>query len=276
MIKIFRKIALEPLFHFIVLGFVLYLYYNVTSSDASAIDKKSIRISSYEIQQMKLDYKKEWQRDITKESLDALIAKKYYEKLLLSEAYSMGLEKQDKSISEKLIKQMQHIMINSSEIVEPTEEQLYQYYKKNIDDYSIIKNLSFSHVYFSNPKDKKIDTMLKLLKIAEVDARNASSFGEEFHESNYIKEFTLEQVKSIYGHYFANKLFDLKQGLWHKAVQSKYGVHLIYITEKKIDEAYPFDEVQSRVYLDYLEEDRRDRESESYKKMNTQYSLEVE
>jgi len=276
MIKIIKKIVFEPLLQFLLLGFILYLYYDYITPDVQLGNKKVINVSSYELQQIKFNYKKEWQKEINEEQLKALIAKKYYEKILLNEAYSLGLEKQDKEISKRLLKQMHFLMLNSSEILEPTEEELHKYYLKNIGDYSNIKTISFSHIYFSNPEDKKIKSTFKLLTIAKIDANHAASFSEDCSEKNDIKNLTYNEVKAIFGHYFASKIFKLKKGLWHNRIRSKNGVHLVYITKKVIGDAYIFDEVQDRVYLDYLNEYRRNKENEAYKRISSQYSLKVE
>lgn len=273
MIKIVKKIALEPLFHFLVVGFVLYLFYDV-SSDEQVKSKKIIEISPQELQQIKSEYKKEFSKDISEDELDASIQKKYYEKMLLNEAYSLGLEKQDELISKRLLEQMQHIMTGSA-VMEPSEELLYKYYEKNKGDYSSINTLTFSQIYFYNPKNEAIFTTLKALQIADVNPLKASSFGEESASSNQIKDVTFGEVEELYGKYFASKVFSLKRGMWHKAIQSKYGVHLVYVTDKNVGEPYSFDEIQERVYADYMQEERQKKEDEAYRKISSQYSLEV-
>ncbi len=273
--KIIKKIISEPLFHFIFLGFILYFYYNITA-DTKVDEIKIVNISSYELQQIKQDYKKKWNQDINDEYLKALIAKKYYEKLLLNEAYSLGLEKQDKVISERLLKQMKHIMINSSKLIEPNEEELHRYYLEHIDDYSHVSSISFTHIFFANPTAKEVEETLKLLKIANIDVSKASYFGEKFILPNSVENHTYEKIKSIYGKYFTQRLFSFKQGMWHNAVLSKYGTHLIYVVHKSVGESYPFDEIEDRVYEDYLYQYRLEKENQSYKSISSQYKLEVE
>ncbi len=271
-----KKIALEPLFHFLLLGFALYIYYDYVSIGSKLPNKQVIDISSYEVQKIKTEYKQEWHREIDAVALKAIISKIYYEKLLLNEAYSLNLEKKDKDIAKKLLKQMHFLMLNSSEMIEPSEEELKSYYLKNIDDYSAVKSISFSHVFFSNPKDKKVGTTFKLLTIAKVQAKDAISFSEEFHGSNSVENLTFDEIKAIYGNYFASKVFNLKKGLWHDNIRSRFGTHIVYVTKKEIGDRYDFDEVLDRVYLDYLREYRTDKESQAYKNISSQYLLKVQ
>ena len=271
-----KTIFSEPLIHFLFLGFLLFLYYKVTAEDIPAQNKTVIEISQNEIIKIKTEYRNEYNKEIDKNHLQALIDKKYYEKLLLDEAYSLGLYNQDEVISQRLLKRMNSIMLNSSERVEPTEKMLLEYYKQNIDDYSEIKTLSFAHIFFSDRADKKVAQTLNLLKIAKIKPEKASSFGEKFIHSNFIKNISFKSLKNEYGNYFASQVFKLKEGVWHQSILSKYGVHLIYITGKKIGKPYPFDEVQDRVYQDYLTEQSDTKKRASYKKIEAQYILKIE
>lgn len=273
MIKIVKKIALEPLFHFLVVGFVLYLFYDF-SSEEEVKSKKIIEISPQELQQIKSEYKNAFSKDINEDELNASLQKKYFEKMLLNEAYSLELEKQDALISKRLLEQMQHIMSGAA-VIEPSEELLYQYYEKNKSDYSHVKSLSFSQIYFLNSKNEAISTTLKSLQIAEVNPLQASSFGEESATAHQVKNITFDETQELYGKYFASKLFNLKKGMWQQPIHSRYGVHLVYVSDKNVGEPYSFDEIQERVYTDYMQEEREKKEVEAYKKISSQYSLEV-
>lgn len=273
MIKIIKKMLLEPLFHFLIVGFALYLFYD----DASGKEVQSlnaIEISSQELREIESEYKKEFNADISQAQLKASIQKRYYEKILLNEAYSLGLEKQDKEIAKRLLAQMQHILRGVA-VAEPSEELLKQYFEKNKSDYSVVHTLSLSHIYFSNPQYAGVGDTLKTLQIADIKPVEASSFGETPAMPSHIKDITLSEAQEMFGNYFALKLFNLKQGKWHKPIQSKHGTHLVYVTDKNVSEAYVFDEIQERVYEDYLEEERAKKENEAYKKISSQYSLEV-
>jgi parvulin-like peptidyl-prolyl isomerase len=104
---------------------------------------------------------------------------------------------------------------------------------------------------------------------------NTAAFGDKFIVPNQMNDVTLEQVELLFGKYFASKLFLLNKGVWHKPLRSKYGSHLVYITDKNVSKSYGFDEVQDRIYIDYMEEELLRRKKESYKKTSSQYILEV-
>jgi len=272
MIKIIKKITYEPLLHFLIIGIVLYAYFN-SVNDSDELLTPKMEVSSYETQKIKSEFKKDYSYDINPEQLKAFKAKKIYEKIVLKEAYALGLDKQDAEIENILLKQMNFIMINESKIIEPSEEALLKYYKKNIVDYSKVETLSFSHVYFSNAKDTKVDETLHLLEVANVRPEKAVYFGNMFKPSNNIVNANYKEVQELYGKYFTRKLFNLKKDIWHKGIHSKYGLHLVYVTDKKVSDAEEFDEVQDRVYLDYMSEQLRDKFNSSYENLKSQYSI---
>jgi hypothetical protein len=274
MIKIIKKMAFEPLFHFLIIGSLFYLYYNTVTTEQvkSAL---VIEISPLEIEELKSRYKQAFSKEISKDELKTLEQKIYYEKMLLNEAYSLGLDREDKEIQKRLLKQMQQIMRKSATQTEPTEEELYAYYMKRIEDYSEINTLSFTHIYFVNSNDEKTQAILQALQVTDVNVSDAAAFGDKFIEPNQMNAVSVEQIQVLFGKYFASKLFLLNKGMWHKPLHSKYGSHLVYITDKNVSNAYGFDEVQDRVYMDYMAEVLQKKEKESYEKISSQYKLQV-
>jgi len=266
----------EPFFHFLLLGGFLYLYYLTTPSSQQITSKEQIIISSNEIKHLREQYQKDMNKSMNENEQALYIQNIFYKKVLLQEAYSLGLHKKDKVVAKRLLSQMQFIMKNSIKIEEPSEEQLKTYYDANLDDYSEVSSLSFSNVFVKNSKDEEAVQLHDLLQFQHIDTKDASFYGEQCRLSNIVKDITLGEAKVIYGNYFATKLFKLKSGVWHRAVSSKFGAHILYIIEKKVTKPYSFDEVEDRVYEDYMAEKKAEQKEQSFKKIATQYSLEIE
>jgi len=274
--KLFKTLINEPLTHFLLLGLLLFIYFDMTATDVQTQNKTIITLSSSEIIKLKTEYKNRYHKEIDTDQLQELIEQKFYEKLLVDEALSLNLVMQDDVIIKHLLKQMQFIMLNSKEFVEPTEEELLAYYKSNIKEYSHIKTLSFSHIYFSKRDDERIEELITLLNITDKNSSVASSFGDKFQGTIDIKDSSYEEIKKEYGNYFTSKLFTSKSSLWHNKIFSKYGTHLVYITDKNVTIPYSFDDVQDRVYEDYLREQRTQQERDAYKVIKAQYILKVQ
>ncbi|NPA59851.1 MAG: peptidyl-prolyl cis-trans isomerase [Epsilonproteobacteria bacterium] len=253
------------------------MYYAQTQVQTNTQKKSVIDISKYEIQQIKSKYKKEWAREISEVELKALITQRYYDKVLLEEAYLLNLQKQDEVISKRLLEKMHFVMLNTEKIIEPTQKQLYEYYKKNIVDYSVVSSISFTHIFFNlNVDKKKLDAVLKLLKTVKVDIQRVDGFGDSFQKSTQVENINFEDAKDLFGNYFAYKLFKLKSGVWNNAIRSKFGNHIIYVKDKNVTTPYTFDEVQGRVYEDFMQEFKDNIEKKAYKRVLSSYELKVE
>lgn len=276
MMKIIQRLVKEPLLHFFIMGAILYGYYLQTQKNTTNLPSKTvIKISNYEIDEIKSNYKKMWHKDINDVELKSLIEKKYHDKALLNEAYLLNLEKQDEVISKRLLKKMHFIMLNSAKIIEPTEKELEEYYKKHIVDYSKIKNISVAQVFFPISTDKsKINFILNLLKDG-VKPKDASYFSQSSPIPNQLDNLTFEDAKKMFGNYAASKLFKLKIGIWHKPIQSKVGLHIFYIKDKTIVSPYPFDEVQGRVYEDFMADFKHAIEQKAFDRIISAYKLEI-
>ena len=76
-----------------------------------------------------------------------------------------------------------------------------------------------------------------------------------------------------FGNYFALKVFQLTKNKWHMDIPSKRGHHFIYIYDLNVSKPYMFDEVEDRVYQDYLDNRKEQMFNDAYKRFSTQYLL---
>ena len=253
MLNIMKKVLKEPLIHFLLLGSLIYSFY-IYTQEPTQTTQEEIKLQAYEIRALKDRYKKENHKDINSEELKVYSAQALYEKKLLNEAYALNLYKESQEISQILLKQMKFIRHNRSLFIEPTEEELLAYYKKNTQEYSHTDKISFSHIYFLNAKDRDVKKTYEIATTVGIDPNKAGYFGDASSISNYLDDLTQDEIQKSFGKYFAKQLFSLKSNVWHKAIHSKHGVHLVYIRSKVIGEPYPFDDVLERVYQDFLQE----------------------
>ncbi len=272
-----NKIIREPFFHFLVLGILLYMYYDFTVDDTTpSSNKKIITITPYEIAQIKTTFKKIWHTQANNIELESLIQQYYRKNILLDEALTLGLEKHDPIITAHVIKKMQHLLLNETELVEPDEDELKIYYKKHLNAYSRVHTVSFSHIYFQNLSDIQEKEIKILLDNNLVKLENAYFYGDTFDGKYHIFDLNRSTCKKKFGNYFTSQLFKMMPHIWQGPIRSKMGIHFVYVDEKETFETYPFDEVESRVYTDYLRERKIKSYQEAYQKILTQYELKRE
>jgi len=270
--KIIKFIWSEPYIHFIIIGVVLYIYYQKVTIDRDIVAKESITISHSKVVDINHTLKIELAREAKISEIELMLKRYYYDEILLKEAIGLELHKKDRGIREELIRQMSHIL--HREIDEPTEKQLYSYYQEHIDDYSIRRRVSLSHIYISNRSQLDIKEMIELLNLYEIEPTKAHLYGDNFTKGNYIKDLNREMVADIFGSYFAHQIWSSTKEHWFGEVRSKYGKHIVYITHIDAREAYGFDEVEDRVYREYIRDYRQRVAREVYQKLSLQYKFE--
>jgi hypothetical protein len=242
MIKKFNKIFHEPLLHFLILGLVLYVY-NTNSLKTDSEKIISIKKAINESEEM--------------------MAYKIYTEVLLQEAYNLGLEKQDEVITQRLIRQMEFILVEQN-IKEPSEEVLYEYYIKNIAEYSVVDKVSFYYFEFDS-----IDSKLFKEKQKMIDAVKVT----EFKDAKYLKDQDRESLEKKFGRYFTRNILKQNSKVWSKAIPSKNLIYLVHIDKKIVLDPLDFEMVEDRVYKDYQALQLQKLKIDAYAKLSKKYKI---
>jgi hypothetical protein len=249
MTKILKFLLSEPLVHFLLLGALLYAFYDLKSKDTVLISIEK-----------KVQLQKERNESNTSVSF------RTYEQVLLQEAYRLGLEKQDSYISQRLIKQMEFILQGSQNFVEPSEETLYKFYKENIKEYSEIKILSFHYLSFDANQSKLLKKSQRIL--ATVNPSTCTN-------CVYLKNQSEESLTKLFGNYFTRILFTQFSKEWSKSIPSNGKNYLVYVDKKEVLKPFAFNEVEGRVYRDYKAFFMKNVREEAFKKLLKSYKVEI-
>jgi len=271
-----KKILYEPFFHFLILGAVLYLYYENVNTVSAVNTQKIIKLSPYKTAQLNTTFKTLFHREASSFELDAMVKEFYNRRVLIDEALTLELYKSDTVILKRLVEKMKYIILNSTILKEPTEDELRQYYKNHLENYSKTQSISFSHIYFKNLDKKQEEFITELLQTGGVDPENAQFFGDKFDGENSIKDMKLLTCKKIFGNYFTSQIVNLMPMRWSGIIHSKQGVHFVYVQKKYAKNIYDFDEIEYRVYNDYIEDRKISSYENAFKKIALQYKLEKE
>ena len=135
----FKKYLHEPLFHFLLLGALLFAFYSWSNKDTlddteSTID--TIVLTQVEVVQLSNQWEKSHSRLPTVEEKQELIDKAIYTKVMYKEALKMGLDKNDPVIRERLIQKMEFLSADMAQLIEPTDEELVAYMHQHADDFT--------------------------------------------------------------------------------------------------------------------------------------------
>jgi len=269
----YRTILTEPYTHFFLIGTILYIVYKLINPVEKFPQKKIITITKDQISDINHSFSSRLGHTLSPTELNIFIKDRYNDEILLNESISLQLYKRDVIVRDRLVDRMRHIVASITP-KEPTELQIHLYYDNHIEDYSTIIGVSFSHIYFKDIKESDSKYLIELLNRYDIKPSKVSKFGDRYSGKYHIENIDFDELSSIFGKYFASQMWHTISHRWQGDIRSKIGTHIVYIRSKKIGDPLPFDEVEDRVYRDYMRSVTEQNREKAYKKLSTQYRME--
>jgi peptidyl-prolyl cis-trans isomerase C len=170
------------------------------------------------------------------------------DELLFREALALGLERGDEIVRRRLILKMETIL--SAIDREPSEDELASFLAANSSDFVAEANISLNHVFFS--RDRRDDAHADALMAQQLE----SPRGDSFMLGDREIRRTEEQLDQRFGGQFGQDVAALEGDSWLGPVESRYGWHLVRITERNESSAPSLDSVHGLVEAAWREEQR--------------------
>lgn len=268
------RLLREPLLHFLLLGFCLFVGYQGLGGDAGEGDEGAIVVDrntllsfmQYRAKAFDVKHFATQLDSMPQEQRDSLVKAYVREEVLFREAKALSLDKNDYVARQRLIQQMRYLtqsLIDSGMTI--TDDELSDYYTANSDRYKEAAHATFTHVFFSTQHHSETEAKLlaqqKLVELNRlaVPFHKALSHGERFlYHRNYVKK-DLETVASHFGSPMQAAVFSSTPSdtLWYGPFQSPYGFHLVLLAQQTAERLPPIAEIKDRLYADVLQDKSR-------------------
>ena len=262
--------------HFLALGALVFLFYNVFSDDPTNASTSRIEIDAGIIQRLQDSWEKQWNRRPTPAELDGLIENFIREEVLFREALAMGLDQDDTIIRRRLAQKMEFLSADLAMQVEPTDEQLQTFLADNTERFIEPALISFRHVYFNLDKrgeSARADAdALRATLQAEGVGDNAV-FGDRFMLDSEYSRVSESEVARTFGQEFAAEVFTLGSGVWTGPISSGLGLHLVYISGRTSAQLPEFGDIREKVRNEYLFEQREKVDAAVYEGLKGRYEI---
>ena len=184
------------------------------------------------------------------EQSDAVLVETWLrDELLFREALALGLERGDEIVRRRLILKMETIL--SAVDREASEDELTAFMAENRSDFIARANMSFDHVFFS--RDRRDDARADALDAQ----RDESPRGDAFMLGEREVRRSPEQLDQRFGERFGEHVAALDGDGWLGPVQSRYGWHLVRITERNVSTEPSLDAVRAHVEAAWRDRERR-------------------
>lgn len=282
----------DPLFHFAIVGIVLFSLFSLAGSGENEADSDQIRVDRDTLLTFIQYRTRSFDKEMAARRLDALgeaelqrLVDEYVrEEVLYREGIGLGLDADDYVIRRRLIQKVEFLAEGfASAAVELSEADLQAHFDANTRDYFVTPSITFTHVFFDKAKqgDATLDlarAALERLNAEQVPFAGAPGQGDRFpFHVNYV-ERTYDFVVSHFGSEMAEAVFALKaeDGLWQGVFTSPYGAHLVMVTSVTQGRDATLDEVRGRVGEDALRERLEADKEAAIAKIAAEYDIEID
>jgi len=266
-----RRILKEPLLHFVVAGSLLF----AALSGENVPIKPEIKISAGKVQQITAQFTKTRQRSPTEEELASLIDAEIREELAFAQGKQLGLVEDDTIIKRRVQQKLEFMLSNSIASIEPSQAELQAFLDSHVDLFTIDPVYSFKHIYV-NP-EKHEDTQSFLARLQQQDLNSTyRDCGDSIMLEPRYKNLAHAQVSKLFGRQFALNLSEQPLQVWVGPVSSGFGVHLVYIEEKRASHVAKLANIEAKVRLEFRVDAQKRAIDELYIELQGIYDVTIE
>lgn len=232
--SLLRRLARDPLIHFLLIGAGIYGAYALVDSESATADPNSITITQEEIRALTDQWTRLWNRPPTEAELAKVLRGHVRTRVLYQEALAMGLDKQDPVIERRLAQKVELLSRSLVTPEPPGDEVLAAWYADNLDRFREPATYTLFQVFF-DPDERGEATMqdanAALERLLSLDAipEDLGGYGDDTITQNYYPARTVSQLGKTFGSGFAEQVVRLEPGRWHGPVLSGFGAHLVYV-----------------------------------------------
>jgi hypothetical protein len=274
MVKRILSLSREPLIHFLLLGFALFLYYDLASDDAGAPPKR-IDVERGQVQQLVANFERTWSRPPTAEELDAMVEGHVREEVFYREALAMGLDRDDPMVRRRMRMKLE-FMLEDLTPQDVSDTVLEDFVRQNADDFRRQTQVSFRQVYLDPDRRPDLPADAARLLAALNDGANADEIGDPTLVPRTYQRARQDEIERDLGQEFAREVVALPNGAWRGPVYSPFGAHLLKIDERIEARLPPLVEIRDEVLRDYLSQQRQRQKDLAYERLREGYEVTVE
>ena len=279
--KIFlRRLIREPLFHFLLLGAVIFCLAGPVRN-ASIGAREKIVVTQSEMESMVVGFSRTWMRPPTQGEMQGLVDDYVREEVLYREARAMGLDQDDVIVRRRMRQKFEFLAEGLATRRSPTEQELEAYLQQHLDRFHEEPSFSFEHIFLSREKHgASAEAEVKAL-LAELGGKNKDTIdiekrGDTFLLPSRFEKTSAAETARLFGENFATQLATIEPGKWAGPIESSYGLHLVRVDARVPGAASPLANVRDSVLRDLLNDRRKQELDAQYSRLRSRYTVVVE
>ena len=274
-----RRILGDPLFHFVVLGALLFAAYAGVSKgiDASVQD---IIVSRSRVAHLASVFSRSWRREPSRDELNELVNDYLREEIFYREAKTMGLENDDPVIRRRLRQKLEFLEENSAAQRTPTDDELNNLLQGEPELFRKESRYSFLHVFLDpdHHRDNLFDRQASVRKALTNlnEGADPLQWSDRFLLSHSFVEVPADELNRIFGEDFSAQLARLPVASWEGPIRSAYGLHFVRLTSRDQGQPPSLDEARPALLREWSERQRVKANQEAFARMRKRYRIVIE
>jgi PPIC-type PPIASE domain len=274
-----RKFLHEPLVHFLALGAVVFLLFHLTVNRDEPQDGKIV-VTPGKVEQLVSGFSRTWYRPPTQRELDGLVEDYIREEVLYREALAMGLDKDDTIVRRRMRQKLEFLTEDTTAAAQPTDQDLQSWLDMHPDKFRVEPKMALSQVFFNASRRGESAFAAASKTVEQLNSARKSIAVTELGDTTMLPHelplSSVGEVASVFGEEFAQQIMQLETGRWAGPVQSGYGWHLVYVSERTEERSRPLSEVREAVQREWLAARRKEIVDSTYRKLREKYMVVVE
>lgn len=269
-----QRIVREPLLHFLLLGLLLFVYYDFvapadTGGDRIVVDQAQVDMIARQFQQT-------WSRPPTQEELRGLVDTWVRDEVLYREGRTLGLDQADPVIKRRVRQKLDVMFEETLAHDPPGDAELADYLARNPERFRRPPRLSFEQLLLGMPESAEAaDAAAAAARARLARGADPATVGVPTMLPGRLDDMPLDLVAREFGAGFADSLEKLPVGEWAGPVPSGFGAHLVRVSALTPAELPALGDVRAEVAREWESERRKRNFDEAYRKLREQYDVEI-
>jgi len=266
------RLLREPLIHFLVLGAVLFLVFDLTGEKDQPGERRIV-VTPGQVEQLAGQFSRTWMRPPTPGELNGLVERYVRSEIYYREALAMGLGQDDPYVRNRLALKLEVLLDDLSAEAEPKDEELTRFLDAHAERFAEPARLSFRQVYL-NP-DRHVDPAAEAQRLLELlrSGADPAVLGDPSMLSSSFDDLGRDEIARQFGEDFAEALVALEPGGWVGPIRSPFGVHLVRVTQRQPARQPALAEIRERVLAEWRDQRRREAREQAYQRLRERYQI---
>jgi len=275
MMGILRALLREPLVHFLFLGAVLFLVFDLTG-ETDQPGERRIVVTPAQVEQLAAQFSRTWLRPPTPGELDGLVERYVRSEIYYREALAMGLGQDDPYVRNRLALKLEVLLDDLSAEAEPEDGELTRFLEANAERFAEPARLTFRQVYL-NP-DRHADPVAEAQGLLERlrDGADPQGLGDVSMLIPGLDGTSPDEIARQFGEDFAEALLALEPGGWVGPIRSTFGAHLVRVSQRQPARQPALAEIHDAVLAEWRDQRRREAREQAYERLRERYEVVME